>query len=107
MQGLVKVLLMDHMILGLLGHHHPILGLLLRFIASNGSVSIKQIKDSLGLNTGSIYHHLSKLENLVEQDAMNRYRLSAEGMRVLGLDVPSSMSYSSDYTIQVLKIFFI
>jgi predicted transcriptional regulator len=34
--------------------------LLLRFIASNGSVSIKQIKDNLGLNTGSIYHHLSK-----------------------------------------------
>ncbi len=77
--------------------------LLLRFIASNGSVSIKQIKDNLGLNTGSIYHHLSKLENLVEQDAMNRYRLSAEGMRVLGVNVPSSMNYSSDYTIQVPK----
>lgn len=75
--------------------------LLLRFIASNGSVSIKQIKDNLGLNTGSIYHHLSKLENLVEQDTMNRYRLSAEGMRVLGLDVVPAIS--SDYTIQVPK----
>ncbi len=41
---------------------------LLRFISRAGSVSTKQIKESLGMSTSSVYHYLAKLENFVEQD---------------------------------------
>ncbi len=59
---------------------------LLRFIALNGSVSVKQMKESLDMSVGSIYHHLTKLGHLLEQDEHKRYRLSNESLALVRLD---------------------
>ncbi len=76
---------------------------LLRFIALNGSVSAKQMKESLDMSVGSIYHHLAKLEHLLEQDEYRRYRLSEEGLILAGLEVKREEQKEREVPVEVPK----
>ncbi|MEM3647585.1 MAG: hypothetical protein QW506_00300 [Thermoproteota archaeon] len=60
-----------------------------------GPMSIKELKKDLGLSTGSLYHNLLALGELVEQKGDKKYALSEQGMKVYlalksGLIPPSS-----------------
>jgi len=60
-----------------------------------GPMSIKELKRDLGLSTGSLYHNLLALGELVEQKGDKKYALSEQGMKVYlalksGLIPPSS-----------------
>ncbi len=76
---------------------------LLRFIALNGSVSVKQMKESLDMSVGSIYHHLAKLGHLLEQDEYRRYRLSEEGLTLAGLEVKQERQKEREVPAEVPK----
>lgn len=52
---------------------------LLELIASRGPITIKELKQETGMSTGSLYHHLSKLNEYVTQDQQKRYLLSEKG----------------------------
>lgn len=47
-----------------------------------GPMSIKELKKDLGLSTGSLYHNLLALGDLVEQKGDKKYALSEQGMKV-------------------------
>gem|GEM_PF-2568818 len=52
---------------------------LLELIGKKGPITIKDLKQETGMSTGSLYHHLSKLNEYVAQDEQKRYLLSAKG----------------------------
>lgn len=55
---------------------------LLMRLGELGSMSIKELKRELNLSTGSLYHNLLALGELVEQTSDKRYTLSEQGRRV-------------------------
>jgi hypothetical protein len=55
---------------------------LLMKLGESGPMSIKDLKRELGLSTGSLYHNLLALGELVEQTSDKKYVLSEQGMRV-------------------------
>jgi AcrR family transcriptional regulator len=55
---------------------------LLMKLGESGSMSIKDLKRELGLSTGSLYHNLLALGELVEQTSDKKYALSEQGRRV-------------------------
>ena len=52
---------------------------LLEVIAEKGPITVKDLRQITGMSVGSIYHHLSKLEQYVTQDEQKRYLLSPKG----------------------------
>lgn len=52
---------------------------LLDLIAEKGPITIKDLRRITGMSVGSLYHHLSKLEEYVMQDEQKRYLLSPQG----------------------------
>jgi len=52
---------------------------LLELIAKKGPITIKDLRHDTGISVGSLYHHLSKLEQYVTQDEQKRYLLSQQG----------------------------
>lgn len=52
---------------------------LLELIGKKGPITIKDLKQETAMSTGSLYHHLSKLNEYVAQDEQKRYLLSAKG----------------------------
>ncbi len=52
---------------------------LLELIGKKGPITIKDLKQETEMSTGSLYHHLSKLNEYVAQDEQKRYLLSAKG----------------------------
>lgn len=52
---------------------------LLEVIASRGPITIKELKQETGMSTGSLYHHISKLNEYLMQDNQKRYMLSDRG----------------------------
>ncbi len=52
---------------------------LLELIAKKGPITIKDLRHDTGISVGSLYHHLSKLEQYVIQDEQKRYLLSQQG----------------------------
>ncbi len=52
---------------------------LLELIGKKGPITIKDLKQETGMSTGSLYHHLSKLNEYLTQDEQKRYLLSAKG----------------------------
>jgi len=55
---------------------------LLMKLGESGPMSIKQLKRELGLSTGSLYHNLLALGELVEQTRDRKYALSEQGKQV-------------------------
>jgi DNA-binding HxlR family transcriptional regulator len=51
-------------------------------LGESGPMSIKDLKRDLGLSTGSLYHNLLALGELVEQTDDKKYALSEQGMKV-------------------------
>ncbi|MEM2929976.1 MAG: hypothetical protein QW797_03865 [Thermoproteota archaeon] len=51
-------------------------------LGESGSMSIKELKRELGLSTGSLYHNLLALGELVQQTSDKKYALSEQGQRV-------------------------
>jgi hypothetical protein len=51
-------------------------------LGENGPMSIKDLKRDLGLSTGSLYHNLLALGELVEQTSDRKYALSEQGKKV-------------------------
>ncbi|MEM2941305.1 MAG: hypothetical protein QW304_07155 [Thermoproteota archaeon] len=51
-------------------------------LGESGPMGIKDLKRELGLSTGSLYHHLLALGELVEQTSDRKYVLSEQGKRV-------------------------
>ncbi|MGQ9478814.1 MAG: hypothetical protein ACUVQ0_02170 [Thermoproteota archaeon] len=51
-------------------------------LGENGPIGVKELKKELGLSTGSLYHNLLALGELVEQTPDKKYALSEEGKRV-------------------------
>lgn len=56
---------------------------LLKLIADKGPITIKDLRQITGMSVGSLYHHLSKLEEYVTQDDQKRYLLSEKGLEFL------------------------
>jgi hypothetical protein len=52
---------------------------LLELIAEKGPITVKDLRQLTGMSVGSLYHHLSKLEEYLTQDDQKRYLLSAKG----------------------------
>ena len=52
---------------------------LLELIAEKSPISIKDLKQITDMSIGSLYHHLSKLDQYVTQDEQKRYLLSQQG----------------------------
>lgn len=52
---------------------------LFELIAEKGPITIKDLRQITGMSVGSLYHHLSKLEQYVIQDEQKRYLLSQQG----------------------------
>jgi len=52
---------------------------LLELIAEKGPITVKDLRQLTGMSVGSLYHHLSKLEEYLTQDDQKRYMLSAKG----------------------------
>ncbi|MEM2760264.1 MAG: winged helix-turn-helix transcriptional regulator [Nitrososphaerales archaeon] len=52
---------------------------LLEVIADKGPITIKDLRQITGMSVGSLYHHLSKLEQYITQDEQKRYLLSPQG----------------------------
>ncbi|MFQ5941627.1 MAG: winged helix-turn-helix transcriptional regulator [Nitrososphaerales archaeon] len=52
---------------------------LLETIAAKGPITIKDLRQVTGMSVGSLYHHLSKLEEYVIRDEQKRYLLSQRG----------------------------
>ena len=59
--------------------NHEIRRNILRFIGENGKGSFTKFKRSLEVSTGTLYHHLDVLKNLVVQDEKKKYILSTLG----------------------------
>jgi hypothetical protein len=59
--------------------NHEIRRNILRLIGENGKGSFTQFKRSLDISTGTLYHHLDVLKNLVIQDEKKKYILSTLG----------------------------
>lgn len=55
---------------------------LLMKLGESGPMGIKDLKRELGLSTGSLYHNLLALGELVEQTGDKKYALSEQGRRV-------------------------
>ena len=55
---------------------------LVKVIGTSGSISFSSIKDELNLTDGRLYFHLKKIEQYIEKDSQNFYRLNDEGKRV-------------------------
>jgi hypothetical protein len=52
---------------------------LLEIIDEKGPITIKDLRQMTGMSVGSLYHHLSKLDEYVTQDEHKRYLLSTHG----------------------------
>ncbi len=52
---------------------------LLELIAEKGPIAIKELRQITGMSVGSLYHHLSKLDQYVTQDEQKLYLLSEKG----------------------------
>lgn len=55
----------------------------LRYIAEHEPVNVKQMKEDLKISVGSIYHHLTMLGSILEQDQKKRYKINARGRKLL------------------------
>jgi hypothetical protein len=60
-----------------LGHEHR--RKIIKIIGDNRFSSFTQIKDELGVSTGTIYHHLENLSDLIEQRNDKKYYLTEIG----------------------------
>jgi DNA-binding HxlR family transcriptional regulator len=60
--------------------NHPVRLRVIELLASKGPLSWKELSNELGVKTGSLYHHLDTLENIVARDAERRYVLTKKGM---------------------------
>jgi hypothetical protein len=58
---------------------HEIRRNIIRIIGENGKGSFTKFKRSLSVSTGTLYHHLDVLKNLVVQDEKKKYILSTLG----------------------------
>ena len=56
---------------------------LVRVIGESGSISFSMLKDELVLTDGRLYFHLKKIDNYIEKDEQNYYRLNEEGKRIV------------------------
>jgi hypothetical protein len=59
--------------------NHEIRRNIIRLIGENGKGSFTKFKRSLSVSTGTLYHHLDVLKNLVVQDEKKKYILSTLG----------------------------
>lgn len=64
---------------------NPIRRKIIEEIALNEKLSYKQLVRLTQLKSGPLYHHLHKLEELLEQDEEKHYLLSEEGIRAIKL----------------------
>jgi hypothetical protein len=72
---------------------------LLELIGKKGPITIKELKQETEMSTGSLYHHLSKLNEYVVQDEQKRYLLSAKGQEAFStksiIQLPKQSWYAS------------
>ena len=64
---------------------NPIRRKIIEEVALNEKLSYKQLVRLTQLKSGPLYHHLHKLEELLEQDEEKHYYLSEEGIRAIKL----------------------
>lgn len=77
---------------------NPIRRKIIEEIAISEKLSYKQLVRLTKLKSGPLYHHLHKLENLLEQDEEKQYLLSDEGKRAVKLIEVSKAEEIEDYT---------
>ncbi len=55
----------------------------LEYIVKHQPVAVTAMSKELKVSIGSVYHHLTKLRDVLEQDKLKRYRLSPWGRTLL------------------------
>ena len=62
---------------------NPIRQKILKLVSEQGSISFTHIKEELSLTDGSLFYHLKSLNELLEKDSQNFYKLSDQGKIVI------------------------
>ena len=58
---------------------HPLRGKIIETLGERGPLGWKELSETLGVETGALYHHLDRLEGLVARDSAKKYSLTKSG----------------------------
>ncbi len=61
---------------------HPIRRRILEEVNNRGEVSYNDFTGQMGIQVGTLYHHLKVMKDLIEQGANKKYRLTINGKRL-------------------------
>lgn len=64
---------------------NPIRQGILKIVSEQGSISFTALKDELSLTDGSLYYHIKNLNEFLEKDEQNFYRLSDLGKETMNV----------------------
>lgn len=64
---------------------HPLRRRILEEIHNRGEVSYSIFTEEMGLQAGTLYHHLRLMRELIEQEPNKKYRLTPKGARAIEL----------------------
>jgi len=87
---------------------NPIRVKIIELLVKNEKMSFMELKRELKLSTGSIYHHLAILGDLVTQDNKKRYMLTEEGKKVYNKYIkenPTELIYKGNSFLELINTY--
>jgi len=83
---------------------HPIRIKIVELLAEKGEMGFSELKEELGISTGSIYHHLSMLSDFIVQNEKRKYVLNQDGKRLYRLIKENKFQVSNENKSKLTKI---
>jgi DNA-binding transcriptional ArsR family regulator len=77
---------------------HPIRRRILEEVHNRGEVSYSIFTEQMAIPTGTLYHHLRYMKDLIEQGDNKQYRLTPKGVYAIELVQSSEINFASDLT---------